>query len=71
MTLNFDRELDTQKILPTAISENVAFMPGEPFYADPSVACNQFRLNFSLATPTQIDEVLARLAALFLANCAN
>lgn len=57
--------IDTRKLLPRAIDNDVAYMPGEPFFAsDPGVG-NAFRLNFSLASEAQMDTGLARLADIF------
>ena len=52
--------LDTQKMLPLAINEKVAYVPGTAFYADGSGA-NQMRLNFSYADEDLIAEGLKRL----------
>lgn len=52
--------LDTEKMLPLAIEQRVAFVPGTAFYADGSGA-NQMRLNFSFSTEDQIAEGIKRL----------
>ena len=45
-------------LLPKALERNVAFMPGEPFYAQKVEATGEFRLNFSHASEDKIDEGL-------------
>ena len=52
--------LDTEKMLPLAINQKVAYVPGTAFYADGSGA-NQMRLNFSYADEDLIAEGLKRL----------
>jgi 2-aminoadipate transaminase len=54
---------DTRALLVRALERKVAFMPGEAFFANPGVAHGAFmRLNFSHATPEQLDRGLAILA---------
>jgi 2-aminoadipate transaminase len=54
---------DTRALLVRALERKVAFMPGEAFFANPSAAHGAFmRLNFSHATPDQLDRGLAVLA---------
>jgi 2-aminoadipate transaminase len=56
-------DLDIQEVLQAAIRENVAFVPGDAFYAHPESGPNQhMRLNFSCATPEQIREGINRLS---------
>lgn len=52
--------VDAAEILPAAIAEHVAFVPGTAFFADGSGG-NTFRLNFSNATPARIEEGIQRL----------
>jgi len=52
--------LDTEKMLPLAINQKVAYVPGTAFYADGSGA-NQMRLNFSYADEELIAEGIKRL----------
>ncbi|MFZ5510418.1 MAG: PLP-dependent aminotransferase family protein [Pseudomonadota bacterium] len=52
--LRLRRSVDTQELLRRALKKNVAFMPGEPFYANPVAAAGAFRLNFSHAAPERI-----------------
>ena len=42
--------------------ENVAFVPGNPFYIDDCIKNNTFRLNFSNSDEKQIEEGIKRLA---------
>ena len=51
------RSLD---LLPAALDQGVAFVPGEPFFASGGGESN-LRLNFSNSTPEQIVEGMARL----------
>lgn len=54
--------MDAAQLLPQAVERGVAFVPGAPFYAgtpDPRT----LRLSFVTATPAQIDQGVAALAA--------
>jgi 2-aminoadipate transaminase len=62
--LTLNRHLDTRLLLPKAIEEGVAFMPGEPFMPVMVESCGQLRLNFSHASEEQAGVGLAKLAAL-------
>jgi DNA-binding transcriptional MocR family regulator len=62
--LTLNRHLDTRLLLPKAIEDGVAFMPGEPFMPVMVESCGQLRLNFSHASEEQADIGLAKLAAL-------
>jgi 2-aminoadipate transaminase len=53
---------DCKLLLQAALAENVAFVPGESFFADGS-GRNYCRLNFSNAQPDQIREGIRRIAA--------
>ena len=61
--------LDIQALLKSAIEQNVAFVPGDSFYAqrcaqnDGREGSRHMRLNFSNAAPEQIREGIRRLAA--------
>jgi 2-aminoadipate transaminase len=55
-------------IFQSALEQNVAFVPGDSFYAGDAGGRNRegsrhMRLNFSNATPEQIREGIRRLAA--------
>jgi len=60
---------DIQAIFKSAIEQNVAFVPGDSFYAadgreqDGREGARHMRLNFSNAAPEQIREGIRRLAA--------
>ncbi len=56
--------VDASKILPRAIEEKVAFVPGQPFHPDGS-GKNTMRLNFSNASLPDIHEGMKRLGRLF------
>lgn len=60
--LDLAREIDTRALLAPALARNVAFMPGEPFYADAAPARGRLRLNFSHAAPAEAARGLALLA---------
>ena len=56
---------DAQKLFETAVRENVAFVPGDCFYAPnghPEEGRRHLRLNFSSASPDQIREGIHRLS---------
>ncbi len=55
--------MDCQRLFRTALDHNVAFVPGDSFYASNHVASPHMRLNFSNATPEQIREGIRRLGA--------
>jgi 2-aminoadipate transaminase len=61
--LTLPKDLDLQGLLHSAIRENVAFVPGDCFFAHPESESRQhMRLNFSSATPQQIREGIRRLS---------
>ncbi|MNR67688.1 hypothetical protein D3C85_1918250 [compost metagenome] len=45
------------------MAQNVAFMPGEPFFVEPDANPGHLRLNFSHVPPEKLGEGLSRLAA--------
>lgn len=53
-------EIDTLELMPKALANKVAYVPGSPFYADNALN-NTFRLNFSHAQPEQIELGIKRL----------
>ncbi|AXK38192.1 PLP-dependent aminotransferase family protein [Crenobacter cavernae] len=65
--LRLKRDVDTRKLLPLALAEDVAFMPGEPFFPDPDDGIGHLRLNFSHAPAGRIEEGIKRLAAILRA----
>ncbi|MDX2008028.1 MAG: PLP-dependent aminotransferase family protein [Meiothermus sp.] len=52
--------LDSMKLLEAAVAEKMAFVPGEPFFAD-GTGKNTLRLSFSSASQEQIEEGIKRL----------
>ncbi|WP_454253020.1 aminotransferase-like domain-containing protein [Pseudomonas sp. Marseille-Q7302] len=60
--LRLKTPLDTRTLLDRALAQDVAFMPGEPFFADPDRHPGLLRLNFSHVLPARLDTGLARLA---------
>ncbi len=63
-----DSFVDTQLLLKDALAQNVAFMPGEPFFPDPTQSYASMRLNFSHAAPEVAERGLATLAKLIRSN---
>lgn len=61
--LTLKQPLDTRTLLDAALKQNVAFMPGEPFFADPDANPGYLRLNFSHISPDRLGEGLSRLAS--------
>ena len=57
------KHIDTMKLLEAAVAENVAFVPGAPFYAN-DADHSALRLSFVTVPPARIDEGIARLAKL-------
>jgi 2-aminoadipate transaminase len=53
--------IDTMKLLDTALRQDVAFVPGDPFYPGGDSG-SHMRLNFSNARPEQIREGIRRLS---------
>ncbi len=54
---------DCRALFRTALAEDVAFVPGDCFYADnASEGCRHMRLNFSYSEPEQIREGIRRLS---------
>lgn len=60
--LTLKQPIDTRTLLNDALDQDVAFMPGEPFFADPDANPGYLRLNFSHIDPARLDEGLKRLA---------
>jgi 2-aminoadipate transaminase len=61
--LTLKTPIDTRKLLDDALAQDVAFMPGEPFFVDPDANPGYLRLNFSHVAPERLDEGLRRLAS--------
>ncbi len=62
--LTLPEGLDTKVMLPRAVTQRVAYVPGTAFYADSdgSLASRQMRLSFCYPTPERIIEGVRRLA---------
>ncbi|HRE17042.1 MAG TPA: PLP-dependent aminotransferase family protein, partial [Rhodocyclaceae bacterium] len=60
--LRLRQAIDTQALLQRALAANIAFMPGEAFYANSSAAPASLRLNFSHASASEAEQGLAGLA---------
>lgn len=60
--LTLKQPLDTRTLLNAALAQDVAFMPGEPFFPEPDNNPGHLRLNFSHIDPARLDEGLKRLA---------
>ncbi len=55
--------MDSQSLFQSALAENVAFVPGDSFYAgNGPESCRHLRLNFSHPNPEQIREGIRRLS---------
>ncbi|RMQ41628.1 s I and II aminotransferase [Pseudomonas cichorii] len=61
--LTLKQRQDTRTLLDAALAQDVTFMPGEPFFADPDANHGYLRLNFSHIDPARLDEGIKRLAA--------
>lgn len=53
--------MDSKAVLAEALKEQVAFVPGSAFFAEPSDGSRFMRLNFSNAQPDRIQEGIRRL----------
>ncbi len=63
--------VDTRVLLKAALAQQVAFMPGEPFFADDAIELGWMRLNFSHASNADIETGLQRLAAVIRSGSPN
>jgi 2-aminoadipate transaminase len=61
-------QIDSMQLLDQAIAQNVAFVPGAPFYATDPVR-NTLRLSFVTVTPERIREGIEKLGKLIAAQC--
>lgn len=61
--LTLKQRIDTRSLLKPALEQNVAFMPGEPFFIQPDLHPGHLRLNFSHVAPERLGEGIGRLAA--------
>ena len=60
-------EVDAAKLLPEAIENGVAYVPGQPFFVDGSGA-NTLRLAYSKETPEKITEGIERMCRVLQAH---
>lgn len=58
------RGMNASQLAYEAVKQNVAYVPGEAFYANGGGE-NTLRLSYSVATPEQIDEGMRRLGEVF------
>jgi 2-aminoadipate transaminase len=65
--VNLPANIDSMKLLEEAIAQNVAFVPGAPFFAN-EARHNTLRLSFVTVPPAKIDEGIAKLGALIRAR---
>lgn len=61
--LTLNQPQDTMALMRSALAQQLAVMPGEPFFAQPS-PLSTLRLNFSHSSLAQIEQGVCRLAAL-------
>ena len=59
-----DRDVDTVTLYNEAVAQNVAFVPGRFFYANPDDGRATMRLNFTMNDPEQISAAVEKLGAL-------
>ena len=64
------KQMDAMKLLDAALAENVAFVPGAPFYAN-NPASNTLRLSFVTVEPERIRAGIAILGKLIKAQLAQ
>ncbi|MBI3712325.1 MAG: PLP-dependent aminotransferase family protein, partial [Burkholderiales bacterium] len=55
--------INSKELLDAAIAQNVAFVPGGPFYAN-EAETNTFRLSFVTVPPEKINEGIAKIGKL-------
>jgi len=60
--LQLKQPVDTRTLLKPALEQDVAFMPGEPFFIEPEQNPGYLRLNFSHVAPERLNEGVRRLA---------
>jgi 2-aminoadipate transaminase len=65
--VNLPAQIDSMKLLEEAVAQNVAFVPGGPFFAS-EAQHNTLRLSFVTVPPAKIDEGVSRLGALIRAK---
>ncbi|WP_434779612.1 PLP-dependent aminotransferase family protein [Neisseria sp. Ec49-e6-T10] len=66
--LKLNKKIDTQELLKESMKQNIAFMPGEPFFTQPAENLGYLRLNFSHASTDNIQKGIKILAGLIREN---
>lgn len=61
------KNIDSKELLDAALAENVAFVPGAPFYAN-NPETNTLRLSFVTVSPERINEGIQKLGRLITAR---
>lgn len=61
--LTLPESMDSDELLAAALERRVAFVPGEPFYAQGEGGSQHCRLNYSCMPPDRIEEGIRRLGA--------
>lgn len=64
---NLPKNINSQELLDAAIANNVAFVPGGPFYAS-NPETHTFRLSFVTVSPEKINEGIEKIANLIKAR---
>ena len=59
---------DMQELYYRCVKQNVAFVPGQFFYTDPSAGIHTMRLNFTMADEVTIDSAVKKLADIIKAS---
>ena len=60
--ITLPENIDSRAVLETALLHDVAFVPGDAFFANPEPGSHHMRLNFSNAAPERIQEGIRRLS---------
>lgn len=63
--------LDAAALLPLAVAQRVAYVPGSAFHAAGRAPRNTLRLSFATASPEQLEQAAARLGAVFAQAIAD
>jgi 2-aminoadipate transaminase len=60
--------MDTEAVYWRAVARRTAFVPGKYFYTEPGEGLATLRLNFTMASPEQIESAVGTLAAVIAAS---
>ena len=63
--VRFSSDVDTAQLFQPCLDEGVAFNPGAEWSTEPAAAKNYLRLCFAYPSMSEIDEGIARMAAVF------